>query len=172
MGEQRHHSYSGPVRRMLMPTLLLRLAAPMQSWGVSSRFTVRDTLREPTKSGVVGLIAAALGRPRTVQLDDLATLRMGVRIDQPGRVAMTTTPHRMFTGPAARSRTPKSHGATIWPTPPFWLGWKAMTVPGWRTSTRHCAIPVGPSTWDARPLFRPNPSGLPMACRSFPCWML
>jgi len=71
-----------------MFTLLLRLVAPMQSWGVSSRFTVRDTLREPTKSGVVGLIAAALGRPRTAPLDDLASLRMGVRIDKPGRVEM------------------------------------------------------------------------------------
>ncbi len=71
-----------------MPTLLLRLAAPMQSWGASSRFTVRDTVREPTKSGVVGLIAAALGRLRTAPLDDLAALRMGVRIDRPGRVAM------------------------------------------------------------------------------------
>ncbi len=71
-----------------MHTLLLRLVGPMQSWGVSSRFTVRDTLREPTKSGVVGLIAAALGRPRTAAIDDLAALRMGVRIDQPGRVAM------------------------------------------------------------------------------------
>ncbi len=71
-----------------MPTLLLRLVAPMQSWGVSSRFTVRDTVREPTKSGVVGIIAAALGRPRTTPIDDLAALRMGVRIDRPGKMEM------------------------------------------------------------------------------------
>jgi len=69
-----------------MPTLLLRLVAPMQSWGVSGRFTVRDTAREPSKSGVVGILAAALGRSRTAPLDDLAALRMGVRIDKPGRV--------------------------------------------------------------------------------------
>ncbi len=71
-----------------MPTLLLRLSAPMQSWGVSGRFTVRDTAREPTKSGVIGLLAAALGRPRTASVEDLAALRMGVRIDKPGRVEM------------------------------------------------------------------------------------
>ncbi len=71
-----------------MPTLLLRLVAPMQSWGVSGRFTVRDTAREPTKSGVIGLLAAALGRPRTASVEDLAALRMGVRIDKPGRVEM------------------------------------------------------------------------------------
>jgi len=67
-----------------MNTLLLRLAAPLQSWGIASRFDTRDTAREPTKSGVIGLLAAALGRSRTEELDDLKALRFGVRIDQPG----------------------------------------------------------------------------------------
>lgn len=67
-----------------MSTLLLRLAAPLQSWGVASKFDTRDTAREPTKSGVIGLLAAALGRRRTEGLDDLKALRFGVRIDQPG----------------------------------------------------------------------------------------
>jgi CRISPR system Cascade subunit CasD len=67
-----------------MSTLLLRLAAPLQSWGVASKFDTRDTAREPTKSGVIGLLAAALGRSRTDDLDDLNKLRFGVRIDQPG----------------------------------------------------------------------------------------
>ncbi|MCM8749098.1 type I-E CRISPR-associated protein Cas5/CasD [Thermomicrobiaceae bacterium CFH 74404] len=65
-------------------TLLMRLAGPMQSWGVQSRFTVRDTAREPTKSGVIGLVCAALGRPREESVDDLAELRMGVRVDLEG----------------------------------------------------------------------------------------
>ena len=38
-----------------MATLLLRLAAPLQSWGSDSKFETRKTDREPTKSGVVGL---------------------------------------------------------------------------------------------------------------------
>ncbi|NLI91847.1 MAG: type I-E CRISPR-associated protein Cas5/CasD [Peptococcaceae bacterium] len=67
-----------------MSTLLLRLAAPLQSWGVASKFDTRDTAREPTKSGVIGLLAAALGRSRTEGLEDLNDLRFGVRIDQPG----------------------------------------------------------------------------------------
>jgi CRISPR system Cascade subunit CasD len=67
-----------------MSTLLLRLAAPLQSWGVASKFDTRDTAREPTKSGVIGLLAAALGRSRTENLDDLKELYFGVRIDQPG----------------------------------------------------------------------------------------
>lgn len=70
-----------------MNTLLLRLAGPMQSWGVQSRFTVRDTGREPSKSGVIGLLCAALGRPRHEPVDDLAALTMGVRVDCEGVVA-------------------------------------------------------------------------------------
>lgn len=69
-----------------MTTLLLQLIGPMQSWGVQSRFRVRDAGREPSKSGVVGLLCAALGRPRTEPVDDLAALRMGVRVDQEGKV--------------------------------------------------------------------------------------
>jgi len=70
-----------------MSTLLLRLAGPMQSWGVQSRFAVRDTGREPSKSGVIGLLCAALGHPREDPVADLAALRMGVRVDRPGRLA-------------------------------------------------------------------------------------
>ncbi len=70
-----------------MSVLLLRLSGPMQSWGVQSRFTVRDTGLEPSKSGVVGLLCAALGRRRDEPVDDLATLPMGVRVDQEGTMA-------------------------------------------------------------------------------------
>lgn len=67
-----------------MSVLLLRLAGPMQSWGVQSRFTVRDTGLEPSKSGVIGLVCAALGRQRHEPVADLAALTMGVRVDQEG----------------------------------------------------------------------------------------
>ena len=67
-----------------MPTLLLRLQAPMQSWGISSHFTNRDTGREPSKSGVIGLICASMGRPRDADIADLAALHMGVRVDKEG----------------------------------------------------------------------------------------
>jgi CRISPR system Cascade subunit CasD len=65
-------------------TLLLRLQGPMQSWGTQSQFRDRDTGREPSKSGVIGLVCAAIGRPRWDPLDDLAALRMGVRVDGEG----------------------------------------------------------------------------------------
>jgi CRISPR system Cascade subunit CasD len=70
-----------------MPTLLLRLCGPMQSWGTRSRFTERDSELEPSKSGVIGLLCSALGRPRAEPVDDLALLRFGVRVDHEGALA-------------------------------------------------------------------------------------
>jgi CRISPR system Cascade subunit CasD len=56
----------------------------MQSWGTQSRFLERDTGLEPSKSGVIGLLCAALGRPRTASVDDLTALTMGIRVDHEG----------------------------------------------------------------------------------------
>jgi CRISPR system Cascade subunit CasD len=69
-----------------MPTLLLRLAGPMQSWGTTSRFDQRDTGKEPSKSGVIGLLAAALGidQENWTDLEPLTQLKMAVRHDRPG----------------------------------------------------------------------------------------
>lgn len=69
-----------------MSVLLLRLAAPLQAWGDSSRFVHRQTRQEPTKSGVLGLLAAAQGRRRTDPIEDLAGTAFAVRVDQPGRL--------------------------------------------------------------------------------------
>ncbi|MBI4774290.1 MAG: type I-E CRISPR-associated protein Cas5/CasD [Deltaproteobacteria bacterium] len=71
---------------MADPVLLLWLEGPMQSWGTRSRWDVRDTGPEPTKSGVIGLIGCAMGLSR----DDPALERLdrdllfGVRVDRPG----------------------------------------------------------------------------------------
>ena len=69
-----------------MPTLLLQCVGPLQAWDTQSNFGVRTTGREPSKSGVIGMLCAALGRPRSEPLADMAALRMGVRVDQEGRV--------------------------------------------------------------------------------------
>lgn len=77
-----------------MSVLLLRLSGPMQSWGIQSRFADRDTGLEPTKSGVIGLLFAALGVPRNtdaitvdgteVTLRAVAAMPFGVRVDREG----------------------------------------------------------------------------------------
>lgn len=58
----------------------------MQSWGTTSRFDHRDTGKEPSKSGVVGLLAAALGLDRGdwTHVAPLTRLVMGVRHDRAG----------------------------------------------------------------------------------------
>lgn len=78
---------------------LLPPAGPLQSWGAASRFVRRTTAPAPTKSGVIGLLAAAQGRDRAADLSDLAALRFGVRVDQPGvRIRDFQTAHHAQTG--------------------------------------------------------------------------
>ena len=71
-----------------MATLLLRLAAPLQSWGSDSKFETRKTDREPNTSGVLSLLAAALGlrRDDTEGFAWLNGLRFDVRAEQEGRL--------------------------------------------------------------------------------------
>ncbi len=69
-----------------MTVLALRLVAPLQSWGSSSRFTTRSTDDAPTKSGILGLLAASKGLRRSDSLEDLLSLKLAVRIDQPGQI--------------------------------------------------------------------------------------
>ncbi len=91
-----------------MAALLMRLQGPLQSWGTTSRFDERDTQLEPSKSGVLGLVCAALGRDRSEPVDDLAALRMGVRVDREGvpmRDYQTATGVLIATGKADLRRT-------------------------------------------------------------------
>jgi CRISPR system Cascade subunit CasD len=77
----------------------------LQSWGGPSRYNRRETRPEPTKSGVLGLLAAAEGRPRDAALTDLLGLRLGVRVDQPGTLLRdyhTVSDHRGLPLPAAK----------------------------------------------------------------------
>jgi CRISPR system Cascade subunit CasD len=67
-----------------MATLLIPLVGPLQSWGLDSRFDLRGTAAEPSKSAILGLACAALGRDRDQSVDDLVALRHGVRVDRAG----------------------------------------------------------------------------------------
>lgn len=78
-----------------MSGFLLHLSAPMQSWGEHSAFTDRDSAAHPTRSGLIGMIAAAFGIPRTDAITDpangtvtpfgrLGRLRFTIRHDRTG----------------------------------------------------------------------------------------
>ncbi|HQF40568.1 MAG TPA: type I-E CRISPR-associated protein Cas5/CasD [Opitutaceae bacterium] len=74
--------------------LALLIDSPLQSWGHASRFERRTTALHPTRSGVLGLVAAALGIDKhgpdeAAQLAHLAPLRVSTytlpRHDSRGR---------------------------------------------------------------------------------------
>ncbi|MET7766144.1 type I-E CRISPR-associated protein Cas5/CasD [Streptomyces sp. NPDC005336] len=85
-----------------MTGFLIQLGAPLQSWGEHSAFTDRDTVAHPTRSGLIGMLASALGIPRAEATVDataitdagddtsapsfarLTRLRFTVRTDRPG----------------------------------------------------------------------------------------
>lgn len=58
-----------------IPYLALLLDAPMQAWGFESRFQRRTTGLQPTKSGVIGMICAAMGLAKG-SAEEEATLPM------------------------------------------------------------------------------------------------
>lgn len=70
-----------------MAVLLIRLEGPMQSWGTYSRFTERDSGKEPSKSGIIGLLCSALGRARDSDVSDLAAMRLAIRVDREGALS-------------------------------------------------------------------------------------
>ncbi|WP_436536026.1 type I-E CRISPR-associated protein Cas5/CasD [Actinoplanes sp. HUAS TT8] len=88
-----------------MTVLLLRLAGPMQSWGSSSRFARRGTEIAPTKSGVIGMLAAAKGIRRTEPITELLGLEFGVRLDQPGQILRDFQTARSLDGRASAPLT-------------------------------------------------------------------
>lgn len=66
--------------------LKLYLDSPLQAYGVSSKWDVRDSGNYPSKSAIIGMIACAMGLERgNSRIDELAKdLQVSVRIDKPG----------------------------------------------------------------------------------------
>lgn len=69
-----------------MKTILLKLKGPMQSWGTSSHFETRNTDYYPSKSALIGIIAASFGyrRDQEQKIKELNELDFALRVDQPG----------------------------------------------------------------------------------------
>ena len=112
--------------------LVLRLAAVMQSWGESAAYPYRDTAAHPTRSGLIGMFAAAQGRTREQALDPYLHLRQPgqpapchrdlvftVRVDNPGTVyrdfhtAGGGRPHEMGLRTAAGKYRPREKSTMV-----------------------------------------------------------
>lgn len=103
-----------------IPLLQLRLEGPMQSWGIKSRWNYRDTATEPTKSGVVGLIACAIGYKRgdqRIEMELDKNLKIGVRVEQPGKIEVdfhtVSGDHTIATGKIKKNFTELSYRSYI-----------------------------------------------------------
>jgi CRISPR system Cascade subunit CasD len=125
--------------------LAIYLDGPMQSWGVASRFQYRETENLPTKSGVLGIVAAAIGIDKYAadeaeHLKPLANLQFSVfqafRIDQQRSVQRLSDFHTVGGGypdtPQGKlnvspNAEKSKSGALQWKTP------EKRTVPTHRT---------------------------------------
>ena len=68
-----------------MAVLLIHLEGALQAYGTYTATEVRPTESHPTKSAVVGLLAACQGRPRAADCSDLAALPMGIAVLREGK---------------------------------------------------------------------------------------
>jgi len=133
------------------PILLLRLEGPLQSWGVRSRWSRRDTGPEPSKSAIIGLLgcAAGISRPdwrsgaeldRTLEHWDNA-LNFGVRIDRPGMIETDYQTvqgrHWQADGKTKRMKTEEKYSGGKWV---FWS--ETYTEITWRDYLHDAAFLV------------------------------
>ena len=137
-----------------MATLLLRLAAPLQAWGADSKFETRKTNREPTKSGVIGLLAAALGlrRDESEGLARLTGLRFGVRVEREGQLLVDY--HTAKTQDEKNSYVTYRH----YLQDAVFLGWKVRTPPFCCSCRMRCSTRLFRCIWAAGPARLPCPS--------------
>ena len=90
-----------------MKTILLKFAGPLQSYGTSSHFETRYTEYYPSKSAVIGLLAACLGyrRDEAEKIRELSKLQFAVRIDQDGDLLRDYHIARSYKNTGAELRT-------------------------------------------------------------------
>ena len=69
-----------------MKTLEINLKSPLQSYGNEASFSRRTSNDYPSKSAVIGMLAAAMGyRRNDKRIMALNRLNFAIRVDQPGR---------------------------------------------------------------------------------------
>ncbi|KEF35521.1 CRISPR-associated protein Cas5 [Deinococcus sp. RL] len=152
-----------------MATLLLRLVAPMQAWGTRSRFVDRDTEAEPSKSGVLGLCAAALGIDRADSVEHLTRLAFGVRVDRAGVIGRDFHTAQMYPhNPRHRAnRTPDVTTRYYLADAAFWAGLEGdralLTELHAALQTPHWPLSLGRKAFaPSLPVFERPPLDLPL----------
>ncbi|MFB7669047.1 type I-E CRISPR-associated protein Cas5/CasD [Kitasatospora sp. NPDC056138] len=65
--------------------LILHLAGPLQAWGGPQGHGTYPTGTHPTRSALIGLLAACLGRAPDADNSDLDSLHFTIRVDRPGQ---------------------------------------------------------------------------------------
>lgn len=90
-----------------MKTILLKFSGPLQSYGTSSHFETRYTEYYPSKSAVIGLLAACLGyrRDEAENLRELSKLQFAVRIDKDGTLLRDYHIARSYNEKGVESKT-------------------------------------------------------------------
>lgn len=118
--------------------LALRLEGVLQSWGDHAKWETRDSADFPSKSGVVGLLACAMGlerdNPQITALSD--SVQIAVRADRPGTRMLIFTPYK--DGPDYTQRQGQEHrisppsfpNAGTSKTPAFWCSSRRMGLGG------------------------------------------
>lgn len=66
----------------------MRIAGPLQSWGVSSKHHEKQINSHPTKSGIIGMIACCMGIERNEDIHHLI-LPMGIGVIEHGKIIET-----------------------------------------------------------------------------------
>lgn len=90
-----------------MSGLVLQLSGPMQSWGTRSHWNIRETLPHPSRSGLIGLLGAALGHDRSEPLQRFNSLGFTIRVDRRGQ---SITDFHTIGGGRPREQTPPTAG--------------------------------------------------------------
>lgn len=147
---------------MPTPILILRLEGVLQSWGERARWDFRDSNTMPTKSGVIGLLACAMGLPRgSGRIVGLSgEITMGVRADKNGIMLEdfhTVTGERNFLFSAEGKK--RVGGATIL-TPRQYLQDACFTVAllAQRQTLEECVSALNNPVW---PVFLGRKSCVP-----------
>lgn len=99
-----------------MPALAFYIDAPLQSWGASSKFQYRESNAFPTKSALVGIIAAAMGIDKNSEHEEaelkplINLIATVVKIQKTGRpVTRITDFHTVGGGYDKKSSLEKMH---------------------------------------------------------------